>query len=69
MKQNILALMSATTIGGDITMSWLKNRLKERTTLDGVVLVASGIAMIMVPVNLIAYAMIAYGAWTIWKSE
>ena len=69
MKQDILALMSATTIGGDITMSWLKNRLKERTTLDGVVLVASGIAMIMVPVNLIAYAMIAYGAWTIWKSE
>tara|TARA_Y100000389_G_scaffold31454_1_gene26631 strand:+ start:1265 stop:1474 length:210 start_codon:yes stop_codon:yes gene_type:complete len=69
MKQNILALMSATTIGGDITMSWLKSRLKERTTLDGVVLVASGVAMIMVPVNLIAYAMIAYGAWTIWKSE
>lgn len=50
-------------------MSWLKNRLKERTTLDGVVLVASGVAMILVPVNLIAYAMIAYGAWTIWKSE
>ena len=65
----MLVLMSATTIGGDITMSWLKNRLKERTTLDGVVLVASGVAMIMVPVNLIAYAMIAYGAWTIWKSE
>ena len=69
MKRNVLVLMSETTIGGDITMSWLKNRLKERTTLDGVVLVASGIAMIMVPVNLIAYAMIAYGAWTIWKSE
>jgi len=69
MKRNILVLMSETTIGGDITMSWLKNRLKERTTLDGVVLVASGIAMILVPVNLIAYAMIAYGAWTIWKSE
>ena len=65
----MLVLMSATTIGGDITMSWLKNRLKERTTLDGVVLVASGVAMILVPVNLIAYAMIAYGAWTIWKSE
>ena len=69
MKQNILVLMSATNIGGDITMSWLKNRLKERTTLDGVVLVASGGAMILVPVNLIAYAMIAYGGWTIWKSE
>ena len=69
MKRNVLVLMSETTIGGDITMSWLKNRLKERTTLDGVVLVASGVAMILVPVNLIAYAMIAYGAWTIWKSE
>ncbi len=69
MKKNMLVLMSATTIGGDITMSWLKSRLKERTTLDGVVLVASGVAMILVPVNLIAYAMIAYGAWTIWKSE
>ena len=65
----MLVLMSVTTIGGDITMSWLKNRLKERTTLDGVVLVASGVAMILVPVNLIAYAMIAYGGWTIWKSE
>ena len=65
----MLVLMSATTIGGDITMSWLKNRLKERKTLDGVVLVASGVAMILVPVNLIAYAMIAYGGWTIWKSE
>ena len=65
----MLVLMSATTIGGDITMSWLKNRLKERTTLDGVVLVASGVAMILVPVNLIAYAMIAYGGWTIRKSE
>jgi len=69
MKKNMLVLMSATTIGGDITMSWLKNRLKERTTLDGVVLVASGVAMILVPVNLIAYAMIAYGGWTIRKSE
>lgn len=50
-------------------MDWLKSRLKERTTLDGAVLVAAGIAMIVAPVNLIAYGMIAYGAWTIWKSE
>lgn len=48
-------------------MNWLKNRLKERTTLDGAVLIASGIAMILVPVDLIAYAAIFYGAWTIWK--
>ena len=50
-------------------MNWLKNRLKERTTLDGAILVAAGVAMIITPINLIAYAMIAYGAWTMWKSE
>jgi hypothetical protein len=54
---------------GESTMNWLKSRLKERTTLDGVVLVGAGVAMILTPVNLIAYAMIAYGAWTIWKAE
>lgn len=50
-------------------MNWLKSRLKERTTLDGVVLVVAGVAMIITPINLIAYAMIAYGAWTMWKAE
>lgn len=43
--------------------------MTERTTLDGAVLVAAGVAMIITPINLIAYAMIAYGAWTMWKSE
>lgn len=50
-------------------MDWLRDRLKERTTLDGFVLVVAGAAMVIAPVNLIAYAMIAYGAWTMWKSE
>ena len=50
-------------------MNWLKNRLKERTTLDGAMLVAAGLVMIMAPVDLVAYALIAYGAWTMWKSE
>jgi hypothetical protein len=50
-------------------MNWLKNRLVERTTLDGVVLIATGVAMLLVPVDLIAYGAIFYGAWTIWKSE
>jgi len=50
-------------------MNWITNRLKERTSWDGIVLVAAGVAMIITPVNLIAYAMIAYGAWTIWKAE
>ena len=50
-------------------INWLTKRLSERTTLDGAVLIAVGIAMILVPVDLIAYAAIFYGAWTIWKSE
>jgi len=44
-------------------------RLSERTSWDGIILVASGVAMIIAPLNLVAYGMIAYGAWTIWKSE
>lgn len=55
--------------GQESDMNWIKNRLKERTTLDGVVLVGAGVAMILTPINLIAYGLIAYGAWTIWKSE
>ena len=50
-------------------MNWILDRLKERTSLDGAVLIAAGIAMIIAPLNLVAYGMIAYGAWTIWKSE
>jgi len=50
-------------------MNWLMKRLSERTSWDGIILVASGVAMIIAPLNLVAYGMIAYGAWTIWKSE
>ena len=50
-------------------INWLTKRMTERTTLDGAVLIATGVAMILVPVDLIAYAAIFYGAWTIWKSE
>lgn len=50
-------------------MNWLTTRMTERTTLDGAVLVATGIAMLIVPIDLIAYAAIFYGAWTIWKAE
>lgn len=50
---------------------WIKDRLTERTTLDGAVLVAAGVAfLVLKPIaNLIAYAAIIYGAWTIWKKE
>jgi len=50
-------------------MEFLKARLKERTSWDGSVLIAGGIVMILAPVNLIAYGMIAYGAWTLYKKE
>ena len=50
-------------------MKWITKRMTERTTLDGAVLIATGVAMILVPVDLIAYGAIFYGAWTIWKSE
>ena len=50
-------------------MKWITNRLKERTSWDGIVLIAAGVAMIITPVTLIAYGMIAYGAWTLLKGE
>ena len=51
--------------------NWIKKRLEERTTLDGAVLIGAGIAfLIFKPIAaLVAYAAIAYGAWTIWKAE
>jgi hypothetical protein len=50
---------------------WVMNRISERTTWDGAALVALGvIVLIAKPIaGLVAYAAIAYGAWTIWKSE
>jgi hypothetical protein len=50
-------------------VDWIKERMKERTTWDGLVLIAAGLAMIIVPVGLIGIGCIAYGAWTIWKAE
>jgi len=50
-------------------MNWIKGRLKERTSYDGMVLIAGGVAMILMPISLVAYAMIAWGAFTIWKKQ
>jgi hypothetical protein len=52
-----------------VIMDFIKARLKERTSLDGAMLIGGGIMMILAPVNLIAYGMIAYGAWTLYKKE
>lgn len=47
------------------------DRLSERTTLDGAVLISAGVAfLIFKPIaSLVAYAAIAYGAWTLFKKE
>ena len=52
-------------------MGWIKNRLKERTTWDGAGLVILGLLVLfMAPLAKIAAGIaIAWGAFTIWKSE
>jgi hypothetical protein len=54
-----------------VIKKWITSRLNERTTLDGAVLIGAGVAfLIFKPIaSLVAYAAIAYGAWTIWKKE
>lgn len=51
--------------------SWIKERFEERTSWDGVVLIGAGVTfLIFKPIaSLVAYAAIAYGAWTLYKSE
>ena len=51
--------------------NWIKNRLKERTSLDGGALIAVGLVVLFLGpfATWAAYAAIAYGAWTILKSE
>lgn len=50
-------------------MNWIKDRLKERTTLDGAALMAMGVMVLfMQPFAKIAAGVaIVYGAWTIYK--
>ena len=49
--------------------NWIKKRLEEKSTLDGVLMVAAGAAIIIFSplTKLIAYGAIAYGAWTIYR--
>ncbi len=50
---------------------WLNSRMKERTSWDGAALVVLGLMVLfLAPLAKIAAGIaIAYGAWTIWKSE
>jgi len=50
---------------------FIKNRLQERTTLDGAVLIAAGVTfLIFKPIAaIVAYAAILYGAYTLVKKD
>ncbi len=52
-------------------MDWIKNRFKERTSYDGVALIAVGAVVIFLGpfAKWAAYAAIAYGVWTLVKKE
>ncbi len=54
-----------------IMRNWIKGRMKERTSLDGAVCIALGLMILfMAPLAKIAAGIaIAWGAYTIWKSE
>jgi len=53
----------------NLIIQWIKNRFSERTTMDGVVLIVSGISYFLFkPVfSIIAVGAILYGIWTILK--
>ena len=53
------------------SIDWVKDILEERTSLDGVALIAMGvIALFFTPfVKFAAYGAIIYGAYTLIKSE
>ena len=55
----------------NIAKDWLLARWSERTSWDGAALIAVGVIVLIAGplAKIAAYGAIAYGAWTIWKSE
>jgi hypothetical protein len=55
----------------DTAKAWIAERIKERTSWDGIILVTAGVAyLVFKPIaTIVAYGAIAYGVWTIWKKE
>ena len=51
--------------------NWITERIKESTSLDGAILIALGLMILfLAPLAKIAAGLaIAYGIWTLWKSE
>ena len=52
-------------------INWVKSRVEERTSWDGAALIALGVIILIAGpfAKIAAYGAIAYGAWTIRKSE
>ena len=52
-------------------INWVKKRVEERTSWDGGALIALGVIVLITGpfAKIAAYLAIAYGIWTIWKSE
>lgn len=52
-------------------IDWLQERMKERTSWDGLtIIVISILALIASPLmRYAAWAGLAYGIWTLWKKE
>lgn len=52
-------------------IEWIKDRLTERTSWDGIVLLGIGASVVFLgPIaDLLAYGMMAYGAFTLLKGE
>ena len=55
----------------NIAKEWILARWAERTSWDGAFLIAVGVIVLIAGplAKIAAYGAIAYGAWTIWKSE
>jgi|TARA_R110000803_G_scaffold177955_3_gene240385 hypothetical protein len=55
----------------DMIKEWVTERFEERTSWDGTFLIAMGVIVLIAGpfAKLAAYAAIAYGAWTLFKSE
>lgn len=51
--------------------NFITSRLEERTSLDGAILIALGVIILIAGpfAKIAAYGAIAYGAWTIYKKE
>ena len=50
---------------------WIEQRLAQRSSVDGALMIAAGAAIIVFSplTKLIAYGAIAYGAYTIWRQN